>query len=94
MLTFHKRILSQEHKNKLSKSLSNRSLSQEHKDNIAIYRRKIISQYATENIKLATFECADEAVKILGLKSAAYIRKCASGQNATAYGFVWKYDEE
>jgi group I intron endonuclease len=62
-----------------------------HIQNISNAKKKIIQQYSMENILINEFNCADDAINYLNVKSVKHIRNCALGSKKSAYGFIWKY---
>jgi len=62
-----------------------------HRQNISNAKKKIIEQYNMKNELINEFNCADDAIKHLNVKSSKHIRNCALGFKKSAYGFIWKY---
>ena len=108
------RKLSEEHINKIKKSLTNNKrrlgtkiteITREkmksshkgvkktlvHSENISKAKKKTIQQYNMENELISEFNCADDAMNCLNVKSSKHIRNCALGYKKSAYGFIWRY---
>lgn len=66
-------------------------------DNISDRKRsrkpKTVSQYSIDGIKLKTFNSAFDAGKYIG-KDSKQIMDVCSGNKKSAFGYVWRYDED
>ena len=78
-------------KEKMSSSHKGIKKSIIHRQNISNAKKKVIQQYNMENVLINEFNCADDAVKSLNIKSSKHIRNCALGSKKSAYGYIWKY---
>lgn len=57
--------------------------------------RKRINQYTKNEEYIRTWESIAEAIKELGLrKGTSKITECCKGKIKTAYGYIWKYEQE
>jgi group I intron endonuclease len=83
--------VSDETKEKMKNSHKGVKKSEIHKKNISNVKKKVILQYSLDNILINEFNCADDVIKYLNVKSAKHIRNCASGYKKNAYGYIWKY---
>ena len=78
-------------KEKMKNSHKGVRKSMTHIQNISNAKKKIIQQYDMENNLINEFNCANDAINYLDVKSAKHIRNCALGSKKSAYGFIWKY---
>lgn len=61
---------------------------------IGLIKRKPILQYSLDGVLLNRFDSPIIAYKFLGIKVSGNIQTCARGKIKTAYGFIWKYEED
>ena len=54
-------------------------------------RGRPVEQYSLNNEYIATYNTATEAARALGHSNGGHIGKVAKGEQATAYGYKWKY---
>ena len=81
----HKGVLfSEEHKNNLSKALTNRSDKS----------KPVFQIDKNTNEVIAEFPSAAEAIRQLGFQRNSHISECCRGKYKTAYGYIWRYKEE
>lgn len=52
-----------------------------------------VIQYTLDRKEIARYESSGEAAKALGKSGSSNIRRCCLGQQAEAYGYVWRYQE-
>lgn len=50
-----------------------------------------VIQYTLDGKEIARYESSGEAAKALGKSGSSNIRRCCLGQQAEAYGYVWRY---
>lgn len=57
--------------------------------------RKRVNQYTKNEEYIRTWESIAEAIRKLGLrKGTSKISECCKGKIKTAYGYIWKYEQE
>lgn len=83
--------VSTETKNKMRNSHIGKKKSKFHCINISNAKKKTILQYNMNMELLNEFSCAEEAAMFNSILNVKGIRRCASGERKTAYGFIWKY---
>jgi hypothetical protein len=55
---------------------------------------KKINQYDLEGVFIKTFKSREDIKEELGFKHLTNISKVCNGKHKTAYGYIWKYNEE
>lgn len=55
------------------------------------HHSRAVNQYDLEENFIKTFECMQDAVNELGLKSSSHISMCCSGKRNKFHGYIWKY---
>lgn len=87
---------SDETRQKISKTLQGKTASEETKVKLSEarkgdknYNSKRVYQYDLEGNILGSFASSGEAMRHLGEKNDTNIRRCARGEQKTAYGFKW-----
>lgn len=76
-------LFSEEHKNNLSKALTNRSDKS----------KPVLQIDKNTNEVIAEFPSAAEAGRQLGFQRNSHISECCRGKYKTAYGYFWRYKE-
>ena len=63
-------------------------------DHMVRNQGKPVEQYTTKGEFVASYSCANEAGRSLGLANGGNIIKCCLGEIKTSKGFIWKYADD
>ena len=83
------------------KRISGKSINEQHKNKIGKSNSKQVNQYSTSGEYIKTFSSAADAERSINNLPTAHWRElknnindCCRGKQKTAYGYIWKYEED